>query len=145
MPNLVPNEHKYQLLLDWLAGKTIKAAVLMTNTTVDSQNDAVDRINDYTTYDELDDGNYVRPTVTGLSVAKDDANDRGELHCDDIVLAGMAGDASRMIQGVQFIEHVDGTAANDIPGPWCEFDEPKTVDSGDFTITIDPEGFHHLT
>lgn len=142
---MVPNEHKYQMLLDWLAGKTIKAAFLMSNTTADTENDGVDRLNDYTTYDELDDTNYVRPTVTGLAVVKDDGNDRAELDCDDIVLTGMAGDATRQVVAVQFIEHVDGTAANDVPGPVCEFDSPKTVDSGNFTATIGADGFFHQT
>ena len=142
---MVPNEHKYQMLADWLAGKTVKAAFLMSNTTVDTETDGIANLDDYTTYDELDDTNYVRPTVTGLAVAKDDANDRAELDCDDIVLTGMAGDALRQVVAVQFVIHVDGTAANDIPGPVCEFDAPKTVDSGNFTATIGTDGFFHLT
>ena len=56
----------------------IWAALVMTNTTVDTENDGIEHIGDFTTLDECDGSGYVRKEMTSKAVNLDDPNDRAE-------------------------------------------------------------------
>lgn len=144
MATTVYNDFKHRLASAWVAGKTIKVALLMTGTTAGTQNDGVVFVADITTLDECDSVGYVRQTLANVTVNKDDANDRAELDCDDLNFGALPA-STRQIAGVKFIEHIDGTAANDKVIHYAEFDDgPKTPDGSAFDVEIDPEGFLHV-
>jgi len=117
----------------------IRIQLLMTNTTADTENDAVVTISNFTTLDEFDGANYVVKALTSEAVNKDDANDRAEFDADDVVYTAL-GAGTRSIAGVLLYKHIDGTDANDKVIAWLEFATPKTPDGSDFTVVWNVEG-----
>lgn len=91
MANLVPNEAKLQALTAWLNSATIRAILVMTNTTVDTENDGIAFVDDYTTLDEFDGSNYTAngKVLAGVSIAKDDANDRAKISANTLVWSSL--------------------------------------------------------
>ena len=107
----------------------IRIALLMTNTTADTENDTIHDLADFTTLDECDATGYARQALTAEAVNIDDANDRAELDGADASFTGLSGDATRDIQGALVFKYVDGTAANDLAIAFIDFttDVPKTA------------------
>jgi hypothetical protein len=107
----------------------IRVALLMTNTTADTEVDAIADLADYSTLDECDSTGYARVALTGEAVAADDANDRAEFDANDASFTSLGGDATRAIQGALVYKHVDGTDANDLPICFVDFtsDIPTTA------------------
>lgn len=121
----------------------IRCALLMTNTTADTEAD-VDTISALTTLDECDATSYARVALAGEAVATDDTNDRGEFDANDASFAGLGGDATRDIQGALIYKHVTNDT-DSIPICFVDFtaDIPKTATQID--IPWDAEGILHLT
>lgn len=129
--------------IDWDTDD-IRCALLMTNTTADSENDGIANLDDFTTLDECDATSYARQQLANEAVNLDDTNDRAELDADDVTFSGLGGDASRDAQGVLIYKHVDGTAANDVPIAFIDFasDIPSTATS--ISIPWNAEGILQL-
>jgi hypothetical protein len=91
--------------IDWDTDD-IRVALVMTNTTVDTDNDGDVFVSDITTLDECDATGYARVALSGEAVNTDDTNDRAELDANDVAFSGMSGDSSRNIQGALIYKHV---------------------------------------
>jgi len=142
MASFVYNEAKRALLageLD-LNADDIRVALLMTNTTADTENDAIAFVDDFTTLDECDDTGYSRQALTSEAVAKDDANDRGEFDADDVTFSNN-GNATRAIAGALVLQHVTNDT-DSIPIAWIEFS--ATLDGNDLVIQWNAEGILQL-
>lgn len=107
----------------------IRVALLMTNTTADTDTDGVNNVDDIGTLDECNDSGYARVALANESVAEDTTNDRAKFDADDVSFTSLSGNSSRAIQGALVYKHVDGTAANDIPIAFIDFttDVPATA------------------
>lgn len=141
MASVVYNELKRMLFaaeLD-LDSDDIRVALVMTNTTVDSENDGIVNLDDFTTLDECDGANYVRKALTSETITKDDSNDQAEFDADDVTWSAL-GAGTRSVQGMLVYKYVDGTAANDIALFYLEFAAVKTPDGSDFTVNFATDG-----
>jgi len=120
----------------------IRVALVMSNTTVDTENDAKVYVGDFTTLDECDGANYVRKALANEAVNKDDANDRAEFDADDVTWTAL-GVGTRTTVGVLIYKHV--TIDADSPAiAFVEFASPVTHDGTDFTIQWNVEGILQL-
>jgi hypothetical protein len=121
----------------------IRARLVMTNTTCDTQVDAINDLADYTTIDPADAAGYADVQLTE-SAAVDDANDRAEFDATDISFTGLGGDASRAYQGVLLYKYVDGTNANDIPVCYVDFTSTIPATATQVNVTWNAEGILQL-
>lgn len=131
MASAIPNSALVRLLtgdID-LNADDIRARLCMTNTTCDTEIDAINDLADYTTIDPADATGYADVALASEAVTADDTNDRAEFDATDISFTGLSGDASRDYQGVLLYKFVDGTNANDLPLCFIDFtsDIPSTA------------------
>lgn len=146
MANLMYNSAKGGFAdgtLDWDT-HDIRVALLMTNTTADTENDAMVNLDDFTTLDECDATGYVRQALANEAVNVDDGNDRAELDADNASFAGLSGDATRDIQGALVYKHVDGTDANDIVIAFVDFTSDIPKEATQIDIPWNAEGIIQL-
>lgn len=119
---------------------TLKAALLMTNTTADTED--VQYLSGFTTLDEMDGTGYARVTLTGGTVSGDTTNHRGEVTFSDIRFSGV-GAGTRQVQGVLIYKHVGADSAN-VPIAYLDGDSagvlPFTANGGDIVIASPAEG-----
>ena len=132
------NAGKAWLLANDIAAADLRAALLMSSTTADTDNDAVDFVDDIGTLDECDGAGYAREALTTIAVSKDDANDRALLDADALAF-GAIGAATRAVVGVLVYVHVGADSAN-IPICWLEYATPKTMDGSAFTAAFHADG-----
>src|SRR3990167_9268304 len=83
----------------------IRVALLMTNTTADTEQD-VDLMNGFTTLDECNSTGYARVALASEAVNIDDTNNRAEFDAANSSFAGLGGDAVRAIQGALIYRHI---------------------------------------
>ena len=112
----------------------IRARLVMTNTTCDTEIDAIDNLSDYTTIDVCDATGYNDVALAGETVAADDGNDRADFSANNIVFSGLSGDATRDVQGVLLYLYVDGTDANDIPVQYIDFTSVIAKEATQITV-----------
>lgn len=129
MASAIPNSALANLLngtID-LNSHDIRARLCMTNTTCDTEVDAINDLADYTTIDPADATGYADVQLSTEAVNTDDANNRAEFDAVDISFTGLSGNATRDYQGVLLYKYVDGTNANDLPLCFIDFtaDIPK--------------------
>ena len=107
----------------------IRAKLLMTDTTADTQNDGVVVVSDITTLDLCNATGYADIDMASLAVNKDDPNDRAEFAAANLVYSGLSGDGTRDYQGVLLYVYVDGNPANDKVIAFIDFtaDIPKAA------------------
>lgn len=122
---------------------TIKAALLMSNTTADTEAD-VDTVSAITTLDEADATGYSRLTLASKAVATDDVNDRGEADAADLSFTGLGGDATRDYQGVLIYKEVTDDT-DSIPICFIEFATTASLGASQVDVTFDAEGIYQLT
>lgn len=135
MATQVYNEGKERIMQAWLAAATSpRLALLSTNTTADTQNDALTFVSEITTLDEFDGANYVRKTLASGTVTKNDGSDRADLDFADVTWSAL-GAGTRSIQGILLYDHVGADSANPVIA-WLEFSTVKTPDGSDFTLSI---------
>lgn len=147
MASATPNSAKVRFFNGGLDLDTddIRARLCMTNTTCDTEVDAINDLADYTTIDPADATGYADVALASEAVAADDANDRAEFDATDASFTGLSGDATRAYQGVLLYKYVDGTNANDLPVAFIDFasDIPATATQVD--IPWDAEGILQLS
>ena len=146
MASVVLNEFKRasaaaEIDLD-TGGDTLKSTLVMTNTTCDTENDAIVNPADYSTFDEH--GTAGKQTLANQAVNKDDANDRAEFDADDITYSSLAAGA-RDVQGWHLRKYVDDTDANDLAMAFIQFTSNFSPDGSDLVIAHDAEGILQLT
>jgi hypothetical protein len=137
------NEGLRKVLAAYLAsGADVRIALLSSNTTVDTENDGIAFVDEYTLLDEFDGANYVRKVLASEAVSKDDAGDRAEYDAADVTWTAL-GAGTRSIVGIAVIEHVTNDTDSTVIA-WLEFAAPKTPDGSDFTVQWDAEGILQL-
>ncbi len=124
----------------------IRARLLMTNTTCDTENAGITNIADFDTVDVSDATSYADVALANEAVNKDDGNNRAEFDADNISFTGLGGDATRDYQGVLLYKYVDGTDANDIPIAFVEFtNQPLAKEATQVDVPWDGEGILQLS
>lgn len=118
----------------------IRARLVMTNSTCDTENDGKVYLVDITTIDASDATGYADIDMDGLAVNKDDANDRAEFDANDLVFSGLSGDATRAYLGVLLYVYVDGTDANDKLLAFIEFTSTVPAAATQVTVPWDLQG-----
>lgn len=129
MASNVYNNFLKELLNAYLvSGADIRAALLMTNTTADTETDAIEAVDDITTLDECDATGYARVQLASEAANADDTNDRAEFDATDISFTGLGGDATRDYQGVLIYKHVNDDT-DSVPIAFIDFssDIPKSA------------------
>jgi hypothetical protein len=121
----------------------IRCALLMSNTTADTENDAKVFVADLTTLDECNATGYARVALTGEAVNKDDGNDRAEFDANDVSFAGLGGDASRTYVGVLLYKHVTNDADSRLIA-YVEFTAPLPLQATQVDIPWDAQGILQL-
>jgi len=112
--------------------------LVMSNTTCDTENDAIAFLDDFTTIDVCDEANYVDKALVNEAVNKDDANDRAEFDADDVTWTAL-GVGTRTTVGVLVYKFV-ATDADHVPIAYVEFSGAVTHDGTNFTIQWNAEG-----
>ncbi len=121
----------------------IRCALLMTNTTADTEEDTA-LMNAFTTLDECDSTGYARQVLANEAVNKDDPNNRAEFDADDASFTGLGGDATRAIQGALIYKHVTSDT-DSIPIAFIEFTSTVPTTATQIDIPWDAEGILQLT
>lgn len=150
MANFVYNEIKRALANKEIDLDTddIRLAIVMTNTTADTEDDKND-FSGFTTLDEYDGANYVNKALASLVINEDAANNRAEIDCADVVWTAL-GAGTRQAQALILYKAVSGgagaTAANRIPIAFIDTGGfPFTGNGGDITVVINAEGILQIT
>jgi hypothetical protein len=114
----------------------LRIALLMTNTTVLSDAEAIpiNNLASFGTLDEFDGGApYARQSLAGKTPNRVNATPAVGLTVSDVAFGNLVA-GTRSIKGALIYKHVDGTAANDIPLFYADFDTVKTPDGSAFTV-----------
>lgn len=112
-----------------LTSDDIRIALVMTNTTADTEDD-VNLMNGFSTLDECDDASYARQALANEAVNEDATNNRAEFDADDDAFT-LAGDGTRDIQGMIVYKHVTNDT-DSVPIAW--------IDSGGFPVAKEQTG-----
>lgn len=146
MASAVPNSALTRLLNGGIDLDTddIRARLVMTNTTCDTEIDAINDLADYTTIDPADASGYSDVALASEAVNTDDTNDRAEFDATNISFTGLGGDATRAYQGVLLYKYVDGTNLNDIPVAYIDFTATLPSTATQVDVTWDAEGILQL-
>lgn len=145
MPSVIYNEFKRAIAageMD-LDADDIRAILVMDTTTVDTENDGIVFVADFTTLAETAGANYVRKALANQAVNKDDANDRAEFDADDVVWSAL-GNGATPLQGVLLYKHVTVDADSRVIA-FIEFATVQSPGDSNFTVAWDPEGILNLT
>lgn len=128
------------------AGNDIRVMLVMTNTTADTDQDAL-TLSGITTLDEYDGAGYSRAALASQVVTRDDANNRAEVSATSPVSFGATVAAgTRQAAGALVYRHVDGTAANDQPIAYIDTGGfPLNGGGGPFELAINAEGLLQVT
>jgi hypothetical protein len=120
----------------------IKAALVMTNTTADTEA-GVDTVGTITTLDESDATGYARLTLGTKTVTADDTNNRGVADAADLSFTGLSGNATRAYQGVLIYREVTNDTDN-IPIAFSEFPTTVPATATQVDVTVNAAGLIHL-
>lgn len=123
-----------------LDGNDIRARLVMTNTTCDTENDGIEQLADFTTIDIADASGYADIDMDGLAVNLDDGNNRAEFDANDLVFSGLGGNATRDYQGVLLYKYVDGTNTNDLAICFIDFTSDIPKQATQVTVPWSVEG-----
>jgi len=128
-----------------LSSADIRVIALMSDTTADTDEDAVN-IDDITTLDEFDGVGYSELDLASITVTLVPGSDRAQVDAADGTFGATVAAGTRYITAILYYVYIDGTAANDIP---LVFDDtsptfPLQADGGPLNISLDPTGFLHI-
>lgn len=141
MASAVPNSTKANLMNGTLDLDTddIRARLVMTNTTCDTEVDGIAKLSNYTTIDVADSTSYADVQLTE-TVSADDGGNIGKFDATDISFEGLGGDATRDYQGVLIYKYVDGTNTNDLPVCYVDFTSPIPKTATQVNVTWSEDG-----
>lgn len=123
----------------------IRALLVMTNTTADTEQDAA-TLAAFTTLDEYDGSGYSRPDLGASTITEDDPNNRSEIDYADFTFGATVAAGTRQAQGMIIYNRVDGTAANDWPVAWVDTGGfPFAGNGGAINVTVNAEGLLQVT
>lgn len=125
-----------------VSGADIRAALVMTNTTVDTETD-VEFVSGFTTLDEMDGANYARETLTGEASNEDLGNDRAEFTVNALTFPAL-GNGTRQVEGVLIFKFVTNDA-DSVPIAFVDpTGWPLNPGGADLTVTPNAEGLLQL-
>lgn len=125
---------------DW-GSNDIRGLLVMTNTTVDSEDDKA-TLSAFTTLDEFDGLNYARIPFTGEVINVDSVNNRVELDAADTVFGTTLlplGAGTRNIQGLLIFRHITNNS-DSIPLFYIDLAPSFAPSSSVLTIEWNAEG-----
>lgn len=141
MASNVYNNFLQKLLLAYLVtGADIRAAMVMTNTTADTEKDGIDFMDDFATLDEADATGYARVALGSEASNVDNSNDRAEFDSNDVSYTSLSGDASRAYQGVVLLKHVTNDT-DSVPICFVEFPSTVPATATQVDVTVNAEGW----
>jgi len=91
-----------------VAGLDLRIALLMSNTTADTEA-APATLSGYTLLDELDAVGYARKPLVNAALVEDGPGNKVEIHADNLVFAGLAT-GTRQVVGALVYSHVTNDA-----------------------------------
>lgn len=125
------------------AGDDIRVALVMSNTTADTEEDAA-LMNTFADLDEYDGASYARQSLGTQAVNEDLPNDRSEFDAVDSVFSSL-GVGARQAVGLVVYKHVTNDA-DSIPIAFIDTGGfPFDGNGGDVTIQWNAEGILQLT
>lgn len=125
------------------AGDDMRVALVMSNTTADTQEDTA-LMNGFTTLDEYDGASYARQALATQVVNEDLPNDRAEFDAVDAVFSGL-GVGTRQCVGLIVYKHVTNDT-DSIPIAFIDTGGfPFDGNGGDVTIQWNVEGILQFT
>lgn len=140
MASLVYNNFLQKLLLAYLVTSAdIRVALVMTNTTADTERDGMNFMNSFTTLDECNATGYARVALASEASNVDDTNDRAEFDANDISFTGLSGNASRAYQGIVIYKHVTNDT-DSVPIAFIEFPSTIPATATQVDVTFNAEG-----
>lgn len=125
-----------------LQSDDIRAMLVMSNTTADTEDDA-NTISDFSTLDECDGANYARQALANEAVNEDAANDRAEFDADNVVFSSL-GAGTRQNVGLVVYKHVTNDA-DSVPLFYIDTGGfPFDASGSDVTIQWNTEGIAQI-
>jgi hypothetical protein len=123
----------------------IRALLVMTNTTADTEQDA-SVIGDFTTLDEYDGTGYARVDLGVTTVTQDDANNRSEVDVADFTFGSSVGPGTRQAQAMVLYVDLGGSdTANPVVAYVDTGGFPFTGNGGAVNVTVNAEGLIQYT
>ncbi|QDT46195.1 hypothetical protein Pan258_02120 [Symmachiella dynata] len=116
----------------------IRSALLMTNTTADTEGN-VQLMNAYTTLDECDATGYARVALVAEAVNIDTVNNRAEFDANDLSFTGLGGNATRAIQGVLLYKHITNDT-DSLPIVFIDFTSDIPTTATQIDVPFDAQG-----
>lgn len=115
----------------------VRLILCMTDTTVDTENDGIEDLDDFTDMDEADGSGYARLALSSAtpSVAINTARDSVEWKTTDHPVFPSLGAGTRSIAGVLYYWH-GATDALSIPILYAPYTTPRNPDGSNFTIEL---------
>lgn len=126
-----------------VTGADIRVALLMTNTTADTEKDNIDFMDDFATLDECDDSTYARVALGSEASNVDNTNDRAEFDGNDVSFTGLTGDSTRAIQGALIYKHVTNDT-DSIPIAFIDFASDIPATATEINVPWNAEGILQL-
>ena len=112
---------------------TIKARLVMSNTTCDTERDKL-TLTGFTTIDLCDGSGYsADKTLATVTITRDDVNNRIEIDADNITWSTL-GVGTRDSVGILIYQDLGGGDATSVPLAYVEFPTAETHDGSDFPI-----------
>jgi hypothetical protein len=130
--------------IDFGAPNDIRALLVMTNTTADTEQD-VANIADFTTLDEYDGSGYSRATLAGEVVNEDAANNRAEFDANDFNFGTTVAAGTRQAAGMVIYKHVTNDADAILLAYIDTGGFPVAGGGGAFNVTVNAEGLLQAT
>jgi len=119
---------------------TIKARLVMTNTTCDTENDKT-TVSGFTTIDVCDSSGYTDKTLSTLTVTNGGTTSKWT--ADNLTWTSLAT-CTRQVQGVMLYKFVTNDAGS-TPIAFIQFSSNKTPDGSDFSVSWDTNGILTIT
>jgi hypothetical protein len=137
--------HKYNLLRVYYTGADVRAKLVMSNTTADTDVDA-DKVADIGTLDEYNGSGYTEATLTTSALQADPTNNRGEYIPNNFSFGATVAAGTRQAVGILFYKRISGVASVDeVIGFYDGAPFPTNGTGSAFDVTINAEGLEQTT
>lgn len=126
----------------------IRAKLLMSATTADTQNDGLVNVDDITTLDVSDATGYADVALGTETVTKIDATDRAKFSSDSVsglVFSGLSTPATSNYVGILLYKYVSGLDSADLVIAFIEFTTPIAKEATQVTVPCPADGWFYLS
>ena len=145
MASFVYNEFKRAIAAGEIAldTDTISVRLVMSTTTVDTENDGIATLSDFNSIAVCNGANYVDKNLADLAVTKVDGSDLAKFDATDVTWTAL-GVGGATTQGALIYKNLSSDSDN-VPIAFIEFASAVTHDGSDFTIQWSASGILTLT